>query len=157
MFDLSFYRNQSEWKHKLLTIEISKNESDGVIDLIFYKIQYVFFTNLHVFSDKFDSKFVRRGCLSSYSSQNGLIKHQQRCDQQEKTSIRTSDESQLYSKKHFHKNPHSFRILADFEADNEIDNSTIGDKTILIYKQNPVTNGFYIVSEMSDVLQSGHY
>ena len=32
-------------------------------------------------------------------------------------------------KKHFHKNPLYFRIYADFEADNEKDNSIIGNKT----------------------------
>ena len=32
-------------------------------------------------------------------------------------------------KKHFHKNPLYFRIYADFEADNEKDNSSIGNKT----------------------------
>ena len=32
-------------------------------------------------------------------------------------------------KKHFHKNPFYFRIYADFEADNEKDNSSAGNKT----------------------------
>ena len=35
----------------------------------------------------------------------------------------------LLEKKHFHKNPLFFRIIADFEADNEIDNSSVGKKT----------------------------
>ena len=33
-------------------------------------------------------------------------------------------------------------MYADFEADNEIDNSNAGDKTTNIYKQNPILNGY---------------
>ena len=50
-----------------------------------------------------------------------------------------------------------FRIIADFEANNEIENSSVGNKTTNIYKQNPVLNGFYIISELNDVLESGYY
>ena len=50
-----------------------------------------------------------------------------------------------------------FRIYADFEADNEIANSNVVDKTTNIYKQNPVLNGFYIISELNDVLESDYY
>ena len=60
-------------------------------------------------------------------------------------------------KKHFHKNPLYFRIFADFEADNEIDGSNIGNKTTNFYKQNPVLNGYYIISELEDALESGYY
>ena len=60
-------------------------------------------------------------------------------------------------KKHFHKNPLFFRIIADFEADNEKDDSKIGNKTTKIYKQKAVLNGYYIISELEDVLESGYY
>ena len=60
-------------------------------------------------------------------------------------------------KKHFHKNPLYFRIIADFKADNEIDGSNVCNKTTNIYKQNPVLNGYYIISELEDVLKNGHY
>ena len=51
-----------------------------------------------------------------------------------------------------------FRTMADFEADSEIDDGkVIGDKTSNIYKQNPVLNGYYIISEMEDVLKSDFY
>ena len=67
-----------------------------------------------------------------------IIKHKENCEQkQEVTTNRTSDESYLYWKNHFHKNPIYFRIIADFEADNEIDNSNIGIKSTNIRKQNP--------------------
>ena len=39
IFELNFYRDQKKWKHKLIPIEISKNESDKVIDLLIYKNQ----------------------------------------------------------------------------------------------------------------------
>ena len=45
------------------------------------------------------------------------------------TTIKTSNESHIYWKKHFHKNPLFFRIYADFEADNEKDKSSVGNKT----------------------------
>ena len=33
----------------------------------------------------------------------------------------------------------------------------VGDKTTNIYKQNPVLNGYYIIPELNDVLESGYY
>ena len=59
--------------------------------------------------------------------------------------------------KKFHKNPLYFRIYADWEADNEKDNSNIGDKTTNIYKQNPLLNGYEIVSELEVVLKNCYY
>ena len=47
-----------------------------------------------------------------------------------------------------------FWIYAGIEADNEIHNSSLGNKTTNIYKQNPVLNGYYIESELEDVLKS---
>ena len=37
IFDLSFFQDKNKWKYKLIPIEISKNESDKVFDLIIYK------------------------------------------------------------------------------------------------------------------------
>ena len=73
------------------------------------------------------------------------------------TVIRNSNESHLHWKKHFQKNPLFFRVYADFEADNEKENSIIGNKTKNIYKQNPILNGYHIVSELEDVLKSEYY
>ena len=73
------------------------------------------------------------------------------------TTIRTSPESHLHGKNHFHKNPLSFRICADCEADDEINDSSIGNKTTNIYKQNPVLNGYHIESELDHVLENGYY
>ena len=157
IFELNFYLDNKIWKHKLIPLEISDNNSDEIIGLLIYKNHYVLIKKLHVFLGKPDCKFVCRRCLSSYSNENVLKKHKFKCNQQEVTSIRTSNESHIYWKKYIHKIPLYFRIYADFECDNEIDSSNIGNKTTNIYKQNGVCNGFYIVSELNDVLKSGYY
>ena len=93
----------------------------------------------------------------SYTSENMLMIHKPNCKINVITAIRTSPESHLYWKKHFHKNPLYFRIYEDFEADNEIDNSSVGNKTTNIFKQNPILDGYVIISELNDVLESGYY
>ena len=52
---------------------------------------------------------------------------------------------------------HFFRIIADFEADNENDTSSMGKIATNLYKQTPILNGCYIVSELNDILKSGLY
>ena len=157
IFEINFHQDQNQWKHKIIPIEISKNNSDRVIDLAIYKNHYVLIKKLDVFLGDHNKKFICRRCLSSYTSQNMLIKHKEKCGDGNITVIKTSNESHLHWKKHFHKNLLYFRIYADFEADNEKDNSIIGNKTTNIYKQNPVLNGYYIVSELEDVLKSEYY
>ena len=157
IFELNFYQDQNQWKHNLIPIEISKNDSDIVIDLAIYKNHYVLIKKLDVFSEDHNKKIICRRCLNSYTSEIMLMKHKEKCGEDNITVIRTSIESHLYWKKHFHKNPLYFRIYADFEADNEKDNSIVGNKTTNIYKQNPVLNGYHIVSELEDVLKSDYY
>ena len=41
IFELTFYQDQNKWRHKLLPIEISKNNSDTIIDLAIYKNHYI--------------------------------------------------------------------------------------------------------------------
>ena len=41
IFELYCYQEQNKWRHKLISIEISKIESGEVIDLTFYKNHYV--------------------------------------------------------------------------------------------------------------------
>ena len=86
-----------------------------------------------------------------------LMKHKQKCGDDNITTIKTSNESQLHWKKHFHKNPFYFRIYADFEADNEKNYSILGNKTTNVYKQNPVLIGYHIESELEDSLKSDYY
>ena len=83
-------------------------------------------------------------------------KQKQRCEQQEVTSIRTSNGSHLYWKNHFRRNPLCFGIIAVFEANIQIDDSVIGNKTTINYSRNPVLNGYYTISELEDVLKSGY-
>ena len=52
---------------------------------------------------------------------------------------------------------HFFRVYADFEADKEIDNSSIVKKTTILSKQNPILNGYHIESELEDVLKGENY
>ena len=37
IFELSFRQDQKTWKHKLVPLGVNENESDRVIDLLFYK------------------------------------------------------------------------------------------------------------------------
>ena len=157
IFELNFYQDQNQWKHKLILIEVSKNDSDRVIDLAIYKNHYVLIKKLDVILGDQNKKYICRQCLSSYTSENMLMKHKQKCGADNITTIKTSNESHLHWKKHFHRNPLYFRIYADFEADNEKDNSIVGNKTTNIYKQNPVLNGYHIISELEDVLKSEYY
>ena len=157
IFELVFYQDQNKWKHKLIPIEISKNDSNRVIDLAIYKNHYVLIKKLDVFLGDHNKKFICRRCLSSYTSENMLIKHKQKCGDDNITTIKTSNKSHLHWEKYFHKNPLYFRIYADFEADNEKDNRCIGNKTYNIYKQNPILNGYQIISELEDVLKSEYH
>ena len=69
------------------------------------------------------------------------MKHKQQCGEQDITSSRLSNESQLYCMKPFHENPLCFQKYADFEADNDFDKTQIGNKTTNIDKENPLLNG----------------
>ena len=84
-----------------------------------------------------------------------LMKHKQKCGDDNTTTLRTSSESYLHWKNHFHRNTLSFWIYADFEADNEVHNSKIGNKTTNNYRQNQVLDGYHVESELEHVLQSG--
>ena len=110
-----------------------------------------------MFLGNHNKSFVCRRCLNSYTCENALKNHKEKCGDDNICTIRTSNEPYLQWKKHFHKNPLYFRYIAHFEADNEIDGSNVGNKTINIYKQNPVLNGYYVISDLEDVLESGYY
>ena len=86
-----------------------------------------------------------------------LMIHQRKGENCDITTIRTSNESHFHWKDHFHKNLLYFGIYADFEADNEQDSSSVGNKASNFYKQKPVLNGYPIESELEDVLQSGYF
>ena len=79
--------------------------------------------------------------MSSFSSQNVLLKHKQRSNQQEITIFRTSNESHTNWKKHLEKSVKCFRIYAGSEIVNEFDDFSIGDNSAIVFKQNPICNG----------------
>ena len=54
--------------------------------------------------------------------------------------------------KNFQKISFSFRMFEDFEADNEFDNSKVGDGTTNFYTQNLICTGYYMKSDLYDVL-----
>ena len=93
--------------------------------------------------------------MNSYTNEITLINHKEKCGEDNKCATKTSSESHLYWKEHLDENTFYFRIIADFEADNEIDGCSSGYKTTTVYKQNLVLNGSYIISELEDVLKSG--
>ena len=49
IFELNFYQDQNKRKHKLIPIQISKNDSDKVINLMVYKNHYVLIKKLNMF------------------------------------------------------------------------------------------------------------
>ena len=158
IFELYNYEEQNKWKNKLIHCEYSKIESDKVIDLLSYKNHCNLNKKLKVCLGKQDCRYICKRCLKSYTSANMIIRHKQQCIRKEKTSINTSPESHLRWKNHFYKNPFNFRVYANFEADNEKEDSkAVCNKTTNIYKQIPVCNGYEIGSELENVLKSGCY
>ena len=155
MFELNFYKDQNKWRLKLIPIEVSKNDSDRVIDLLIYKNHFARIKTLIVLLGLHHKTFICRTYLNSYKSENMLKIHKPKCEKIDITTIRTSNESSLQWKKLYHNNPLLFRIYADVEVDNEIDNSSIGNKTTNTPKQKPKLNGYNIVSELEDVLKNG--
>ena len=143
IIELNFYQDNNKWKHKLIPIDLSKNETDKVIDVIIYKNHYALNKKLNVFIGKEDNKYTCRNCLSGYTSDNMINKHKQKCDMRHDiTTIKTSKKPCTHWDKHCHKNPVYFRIPADFEADNEIDSKCNANKTTNIYRQNPFCSGY---------------
>ena len=104
IFELSFYQDESKWIHKLIPIEVGKNESDRVIDLLIYKNYYALIQNVNVFLGDHHKTSICRRCLNSYTSQNMLMLHKQKCENSDITSIRNLNESHIYWRNHFHKN-----------------------------------------------------
>ena len=87
-------------KHELILFKIGrKNDKESVGDSLIYSNQCVPKKKNKIFLGKHGSQFVCRRCFHFYSSQNILIKHRQRCDQQEKTAFKTSIETHIFWKK----------------------------------------------------------
>ena len=100
--------------------------------------------------------FICRRRLNSYTSENMLRMHKQKCGDNNITTIKLQM-NHIFNGKNIFIRIHCILEYIDFEADNEKDNSSIDDNTTNIYKQNPVLNGYRIESELEDVLKSRHY
>ena len=57
-----------------------------------------------IFGDD-NKNFTSRRCLKSYTGETLLLIHEPNCEIYDITNIRTSSESHLHWKNHFHKNP----------------------------------------------------
>ena len=82
--------------HILIPIEIGQNESDKVINFLIYKNHYGLNKKLHVFLGNHKKSFVYRQGSNSYTSENSLINHKEKCGEDNLCTIRTSSESHLY-------------------------------------------------------------
>ena len=102
IFELNFNHDQNKRRYELIPIEIRKTISDRVTDLAIYKNQYILIEKIDVFLADLYKKFICRQCLSSYASENMLMKHKQNCGADNITTIKTSKESHLHWEKHFH-------------------------------------------------------
>ena len=92
IYELNFYQDGDKLKHNLLPTEISKNESDNVIDLLIYLNHYALIMKLHVFLGDYHKNFVCRRCLNSHTCENALINHKEKCGDDNICTIRTSNE-----------------------------------------------------------------
>ena len=61
-------------------MEISKNETGDVIDLLTNKNHYALIKNLHVFSGVFNKISVCGRCLLSYTNENMSMIHKPKCE-----------------------------------------------------------------------------
>ena len=100
---MSFYQDQNRWRHKLVPIGVSKDESDRVIDLLFYKNHNALIKKLNVFLGDHHKTSICRRCLNFYTSENMLKLHKPKSKNNDLTTIIISPESHIYwKKKHFH-------------------------------------------------------
>ena len=95
-------------------MQIVKKKSKRVLDFLIYKNHCSLIKKLQTFIGNHNGIFVCRGRLSSFTNENVLDKHMQRCEQPEITSCKTLNESHSCWKKLFHKSPLHFMIVADF-------------------------------------------
>ena len=79
IYDLNFYQDGDKWKHNLIPREISKNESNKVFGLLVYKNHYALIKKVHVFLGIHNKSFIYRRCLNSYTCENAMINHTEKC------------------------------------------------------------------------------
>ena len=92
IFVFIFNQDQNEWKHKLIPIEVSRNFSDRVFDLLIYKNGYALIKKLNLYLGDHHEILICRRCLNSYTSENMLMLQKLKCENSDLTTIRTSYE-----------------------------------------------------------------
>ena len=80
IFELNFYQDENKWKHNLSPIEICKNDSSNVIDLLIYKNHYALIKKVNVFLGDHHKNFKCRRSLNSYTSENLIKIHKPKCE-----------------------------------------------------------------------------
>ena len=60
ILELNFCQDQKKRRHKLIPIEVSKKDSDRIIDLLIYKNHYALIKNLNVFLEHHHKTFICR-------------------------------------------------------------------------------------------------
>ena len=108
ILEINFYQEQNKWRHKLFPIEFSKSDSDRVIDILIYQNQYALIEKINVFLGVHHKIFICRRCLSSYTSENLLMLHKPKSENNNITTIRTSPESHICWKKNIFIRTHFF-------------------------------------------------
>ena len=133
-------------KTVLTPIHTNTNYDQPQIDLLLYQNHYCLITKLHCLINK-DShmKWVRRRCLSAFSSEDILSQHIDRCQKQQPTNITFSWKDQLKFEDYHMNVPIPIRVYADFECINQpTDDREAAPK--VLFKQIPIAVGFYIIS-----------
>ena len=98
IFELIFYQDQNKWRHKLIPIEISKNESHRDIDLLIYENHYAL-KKFNVILGDHHKSFICSRCMNSHTSENMLMLHKRKYGHDNITTIKISNESHIYWKK----------------------------------------------------------
>ena len=158
----------------------------GADDLVLYKNHYIHITKLHTFIGNRGCNFICPHCKTSFTTAAILKEHKVRCEENGPAVFRISKDRFLKWKIYFHKIPLYFRVYADFECNienidsynHDVENeeqtcsqnvepsrtsnedrssSRLANKSVIVYKLNPTCNGYYIVSELYEVLKSGYY
>ena len=133
----------------LTPIHIIKNYLQPQIDLLLFENHYCLITKLHCLINK-DShmKWVCRGCLTAFSSDDILIQHIDSCQKQQPTNITFSWKDHSKIEDYHMKVPVPIRVYADFECFNQPANTTelASHDPNVSFKQIPIAVGFYLNS-----------
>ncbi len=95
--------------------------------------------------------------MNGFSSQKVLENHKTLCNNQKITRINFPEKDRFHFHKNYFKVPFHFRIYADFECYNQPVEEEETGKTKTIFKQLPIAVGYYIMSDLPDVLETGYH